>query len=412
MREDPGGLEQRERQDRDHHPRHIADQLAVHARNPEKRGKGGHRGQYPEGGREEHPPGAANRRFLPALPTVVHPSLDVLAHHDRVVHHDAEGHDEREHAEQVDGDPEPRHQQEGAEERERQSGRRPDGKAGREREEEDQEDESETGQPVPDHEIQTALEILGCEVPRRDPDPVGEFHRPDDLPRAPGGVRQPATVLQQNAQEHRRLAVHRGFAIRRREAVGHRGDVREPHHAAAGRRDDRNSPEVRGGRRRALGTQAEFMGAAPCGARGDFRGAQPDGVRDPVEGQSEPRQVLLRDLDGQFLIPARQPLHGGHPGHRHHRVVDAPGRLVEISLAHRPVHGDPEDLPVPGDFGNHGILRLGRKRGEGSHPFAHRVPDPANVRPGLEYQREPSGVVRREPAHLPHALDAPERFLE
>ena len=154
------------------------------------------------------------------------------------------------------------------------------------------------------------------------------------------------------------------------------------------------------------------MGSAARRPRGNVRGTQPDHIGNAVEGQPEPRQVRLGYFDGEFLIPARQPFHGGHPGYRRYGVVDDPRSPMEIAFAHRPVHGDPEDLPVRSDLGNHGVLRLGRQRGEGSHPFAHRVPDPANVRPGLEHQRERSGVVRREPDQLPHALDAPQRFLE
>ena len=113
--------------------------------------------------------------------------------------------------------------------------------------------------PRPDSPFRTmrsrrTLEILGREVPGRNPDAVGNLHGRDDLSGPRSGFRQPATVLQQHAQEHRRLAVHRSFAIRRRETVGHRGDVRQTHDAAVRCRDDRNPPEVFRGRRGALGT--------------------------------------------------------------------------------------------------------------------------------------------------------------
>ncbi len=295
---------------------------------------------------------------------------------------------------------------------ERKSGGSPDRKAGRESEEENQEDETQTGNPVPDHEVQTVLEVLGREVPGRRLDAFRKLDSPDDFARPLGGLRKPAAFSEAHGQEYRGFAVHPGFPIRRIQAVGHDPHLSQAGSSATRDRNERDPPEVFSVNRGPFGSQAELVRAAARRSGRNLRGTRPHGSRHPIESQPEARQVLLGDLDRQFPVPPGQALHTGYPANCGDGILDPAGRLVKVPFAGYPVHGDPEDLPVLGDFGYHGILRLGREGGERSHALAHPVPDAADVRPGFQNERQRRGLIHGEAGRFANALNPPERFFQ
>ena len=102
-------LQQREHQHRDHHQRNVRPDLPAHPAQPEHRREGHHRRQHPE---DHHHPdlvGSLPCRLARVL-AALDPVVDVLAGHDRVIHHDPQHQDEGEERDHVDRDPDGRHQ--------------------------------------------------------------------------------------------------------------------------------------------------------------------------------------------------------------------------------------------------------------------------------------------------------------
>ena len=108
-------LDQREEEHRHHDDRDLSDDLADRAGDEEERAECHHGGQHREDHRPGDATGAADRRDH-ALRALLALRVDVLAHHDRIVHHDPDGKDEGEERHEVDGHPEDRHHAEGADE--------------------------------------------------------------------------------------------------------------------------------------------------------------------------------------------------------------------------------------------------------------------------------------------------------
>src|SRR5690606_35036224 len=156
-RQDEERFAEREEERRNDDERDHPHDLAVSPRDDEERHEGGDRRQDGEG--------HGKRDLLRALRAGVDARLsspdaraDVVGDDDRVIDHDPKDDDEREERHQVDRASERGHEPDRAEKRYRDSERHPERERRPKEERERHEDEDEPHAPVPDHEVEAALE--------------------------------------------------------------------------------------------------------------------------------------------------------------------------------------------------------------------------------------------------------------
>ena len=260
--QDPGGLDQREREDREDDPGERPDELPPDAGEAEQRRKRRHGGQDAEDHRHQHLPDAPHRRRCGRALSALDTPLDILPDDDRVVHDDAQREDEGEQADHVHADGKSGHEQEGAEEGHREPRGGPHREPAREREEQHQEDQGEPREAVPDEHRHPAFKEPPTVEPGRHREALGERKVPDEVEDGVRGVEQPGARRQGHRQEDRRLAVEARLEVLVAEAVGDGGEIPDRDHP---RHPARRSPA--GARSRPRGRPPRRCAAAPPAPR-------------------------------------------------------------------------------------------------------------------------------------------------
>ena len=229
--QDELGFHQREDEAEHHHPANGLAHLGDRARDEQQRRERHDGGEHAERGRHGHALRAdddVGQRVTVALGF----GVNALADDDRVIHHDAKHHDEREQAHGVDGDADgcAGQQHEGAHEGHRQANRHPDGDAQAQEQAQDDEHEGGPGRQVLQHQVDAAVEVVSAVRPDRQlharrqgglalcriiPHRLGD----GDLVLGGGGV---------DGDGQARFAVKEGIGLHVRETVVDGGDVAQP----------------------------------------------------------------------------------------------------------------------------------------------------------------------------------------
>ena len=406
-------LDQREQQDQDDRDRHHPEHLSQRALEREQGREGHHGGESSHHHRppdRPHPGNGGRRAAVSPLPLLG----DGLAHHDRIVHHDAGHHEEGEHGENVEGEAEGVEQQERAHEGHGDTHRDPERHP--QVEDQQQRDENEDGseEPVAGHPGEPEVDDPGLVVPQRDVctgrrgiavEETLDLLR--DLLRGLSGPRM-------NANEHGRPAVDPGGHLRFVEAVPDRRHVPGPDERAvrAGEQDD--VPELVRGLAFREGADDHVARIRPHLAPGRVHGRPANAAHHSGDGESVPPQGLLTQLDLDLAVahPGQ-----GHEGHRGQREEVRPERLAGSA---QPVlvefrRGQRKGQDRPDHFGPHDFGLIGPRRREVLDAL-HRRPGGVQhvhgVREGLQFQRDLAPSLARGRDHALHADDAGDRLLD
>ena len=295
-------LDQREQQDQDDRDRHRPEHLTQRALEREEGGEGHHRGESSHDHRSPDRPHPGNRGRRAAVSPF--PLLgDALAHHDRVVHHDAGHHEEGEQGENVDGEAERVEQQERAQEGDGDAHRDPERHP--EVEDQQQRDEYQDGpeEPVARHPGKPEVDEPGLVVPQRDVRPgrrrIPVEERLDlfrDFLRRLSGARV-------NAHEHGRPAVDPGGHLLLLEAVPDRRHVPGADQRAvrAGEQDD--VPELVRGLAFREGADDHVARIRPHLASARVDGRPANAAHHFADRESVAPQRFLAQLDLDLAVP-------------------------------------------------------------------------------------------------------------
>ena len=303
------------RHQRQHHDeRDFPDDLPDDAADQDQRQESGDGGEARAEHRRRHAPRALHGR----MQRVVAPAragLGVFRHHDGVVHDDADGQDDAEQDDHVDGMSEPPGERHRGEQRRRYACGDPDRRARVEEEEEHRQHDGQAAEAVADQQVDALVDQLRRFVIAVDRD-AGRQGRREILEELRGGFGGFQRIGRRRALDDefdRRAAVEidprlvfvPGFAHLRDLAQGEPAPVREGPDLDGGdllggaRKAERAHP----GDRAPAGVAARYVARGACNAAGDFR-----------DRQIERQQVALVDLDQDPLVAGADRLHLIDPG--------------------------------------------------------------------------------------------------
>ena len=300
--QDQEALDQAGHEDRHHHQRNGAQDLADDARDDRHRHKGGDGGERGGGHRCQHAPGTALRRRQ-AAGTAQAARHRVLADDNGVVDDDADHHDQREQADHVDRLAGGQHHRQRRHHRHRDAHRHPQRDAAVEEQEKRADDQHQAAEAVAQQKVDALLDEAGAEVEllhaqarRQARAQLGEGIGDDR--------RQLERVVADRAldmQLDRRLAVEKRNRRRLFRRIADAGDITEPHLLTAAQRPHLDVAQGLGIAAAAEAANLQLGGTGGI-ARGQVLAAGVDRPRDVLERQVELEQGGLADLHPHFRI--------------------------------------------------------------------------------------------------------------
>ena len=349
------------------HQRDCADHLADHVRHHEERQKGGDGGERRRHHRRQHTPGAAFGRpdRTGAGSALRH---RVLADHDRVVHDDADRHDEREQAHHVDGLARQHHHAEGGQQRDRNAHRDPEGDPCAEKHEQHEDHQGEAAGTVAEQHVDAVADELRrivvvldhqCRRQRR-PQLLDEFIENGRLLQRVGGGRTADLQLDS------RVARPECDGIAFVEAIADGRDVAEMDLGPVRARDHLDLADCLG--RSGEADAADLLvGAAGHDTGRKVDRAAADARGDIAQREVELAQAPLADLDPDFLAPASEQV-DLVDARSQKTLPDVPGMGTERRFREGSRDHDVADALVDVDAGHDrllGLLRQGLDPGHG-----------------------------------------------
>ena len=320
--EDQEALDQGRADDHQHDQRDLGEGRVFRG---DERREGAQRGQGRRHHRREHALGASGRRLRWRL-AGVELREGFFADHDGVVHDDAQGHDEADQADGVDGAAEVVEAEQGGQEGHRNAHRHPEGRPHAQEHHQGDDDEREAAETVADDQPQ----FVADEGPRFQEEVEGDAFRQGGALGVQVGVEVAGSFqrVRFHVAAHEegdcRLAADRHVRLVDEAAPLHLGDVAQAHQAA-GRGGDRQVLELGG--TAALIEAAQLPGevAGADGAAGRVRGERGELGAEFGEGEAQFEQRAAVHLDGDLL---------GRQADELHRV-DAAAEQFVLHFAHQ-----------------------------------------------------------------------------
>ena len=261
---------QRHEQRRDKCKRHHGDELTHHPRHEAEWQERDHRREHAGNNARDHFHGAVDCRRCEAL---THPTVpvDVVAHHDGVVHHDPDRHEKREHRKHVERLVGSVHECPRAEHRKRNAHRHPEGNLEIEEEGEHDEHDHEPLHAVGDQHVETVPDVDRLVGPEREVVAGGQL-RIDDVLLHRGNHREQVLARAAVDRHH-----HAGPAVdpvgggHVGEFVADRTEVADGEHEAVRERDERQFRDLRSDIPLVLATEQDLATFAADRAAGEFQ---------------------------------------------------------------------------------------------------------------------------------------------
>ncbi len=279
---------------------------------------------------------------------------------DGVVHHDSQHHDEGHQRDQVDGQIQARHQEEGAEKRERYTEAHPEGEAQPQEERQHQQHQREAIPTIAKQGIQARAKEARVLLPDGQRHSGGEIlvgplevvaHGGRDLERAL--VAHPVDLHQR-----RRPPVEARHLVRFLEAVYHAGHVTEPEPRSVGTREQDQLLELASPVGLTLGADQDLAAGGLHGAAGQIQRGSPHRANHVVEGEAVSQQRILRDLDGDLVGTRGDQLDVGDSRERRDLVAHLLAEKLESRLVHITRDRDVQHLEADLGLEDDGLLRL------------------------------------------------------
>ena len=385
-RQDDQGFPQGNDQDGNHRLGHDTDEFAHDAGDEHQRQKGHDGG----GDGHDHRPadfshavhhGAVRGFSLSEM------GIDILSHDNGIVYQDAQGHDEGEQGDHVDGRPVIVQDHEGPHERDGNADGHPERQAQVEKQGQDDEDENDALEPVAQQQVDT-VPHHGGQV-----DPGGQLdagrhavtagchillHRVGDGDHIflAGAV---------DLDQGRRLAVEAGLDVRILEPVDHRGHLAQPDHGAVCIGDQRQVLELFAGIQLALGTDDNLAMVGLDGSAGQIEASGPQRLDDLVETQTVSPQVLLGHLHRNFVVPHPHQRGQGDRAGIHQVIPDAVRRPAKELFGHIPINRHGNGRVAVDDLGDNRIFGLIREGLDEIHLVLDVIHDLLDIGPFVQF---------------------------
>ena len=380
-------------------------ELAHHARHHQERREGGDGGEDSEDDGHRDLLCSIDGGFQSAFPHLVMP-VDVLPDDDGVVDNDSEYDDEGEQRDQVDGRVDGRHHPDSPEERDGDAQGDPECQSEPEEERERQQHEHEAHPPVPEHQVEAAVEDT------REIGPDGKRDTFWDAQLRVGDVgfdifSDLKGVLVSDAgdlDEDGRVSVEPGEFIGFRESVNDVRDLSQAEMAAVGSGSKDQVSELIPDVSLPFGAQEDFAAVRSDGAAGQIDGGATDGVGDFVEGQTIASQRGFRDLDRNFIRPGADERHLCDAGKGGNVIPYVFSEYLQAALVGFAGHGDVDDLSSKDDLLDDGFLRFVGERVDRVDARFNIVQQTPNIVVGSDLDGDDAAVFVGGRGDLPDSL--------
>ena len=409
--QDQETFDQRSRQHQDHRQRDVRHQRPELSADQHQPGKGDDRGQgrcdHRRAHRARRPFGGDQRRLAQLAGAIV----GMFAHHDGVVHDDAQRQDQREQRDHVDRHADRVHHRHRRQQRRRDARRDPDRGAGVQKQEQQAQDQPQPHQRIVQKQRQPGRDLFRPRPNQfhRNPLRQGRRQRVDGRLHVLLHADRVARCAALDGHRDRRVAVDEIGHAPVDARVAHLRHVTDGQLRPVGQRGQDQSRDLFGGAR--LGPRAHARYARCHVARRRGRGGSGDGRRDLVQRDVVLHQVGHAQLDQGFG--------GGQAGDgqpRHPTGVQAVGQVVRDAAQLIQAHGARDhhvgDRVAPGaarDLGVLGALGQVARGGDGGFDLAGGA---GHVPARLELQGDAGAALAGLAFGQGHALDRDQRGFQ
>ena len=412
-RQDHRALQQGTEQRRHHGNGHHGNEFAHDALHDEQRHERRHRGRYRPDDRQGHFAGAVDGRLhrgLAATPVAV----DVLAHHDGIVHQHAERHDEGEHGDHVEGAAVQDQNPQAAQQRHHQAHPHPERQPQVHEQPQAEEHQEQALQPVTAQQLQAASDNGRIVRPHAHGQPGRQLRRLlGDVPAHGVGNDQGVFLAgPEQGNQHAGGAVEPPDARRIDESVADPRHLVQRDHGAVRTRQQRQQGELQPGVALPGGAHHDVLRRRLDAASRQVEAAALHHLADFVERQAVAPQARLGDLDADFVVAGADQTHLRDEFGSQQVVAHPAGHLFQGPFRLLTVYGDVDDLAAFLELREARGFRVVGKGVDFLDLGLDVLQHPAVVHARLEPRQHHAGALARLRGDVLDALDALDRLFD